>query len=665
MVVMGQIPDNLLGFEASGVVVRCGKDVSTLKIGDKICTLGHGTHRTMFKSKAGFCQKMPEKLSFEQAATLPLVHCTAHHALVNVARARPGQTILIHAAAGGVGQAAIQLSQHLGLEIFATVGSAEKRELIEKVYGIESDHIFSSRDPSFAKGVMRMTKQKGVHCVLNSLSGEMLRQSWRCVADFGSFVEIGMRDILRNAQLDMGVFQRDVSFTSLNLKHVMVDDPALMKDILHCTFENVRNGIIQPVSPVTVYPLSDMEKAFRLLQTGKHRGKIALNWDSDEAVRVISRPRPLRLDANATYLLIGGFGGLGRSLADLLADAGATSLCFISRSGAHSGAAQKLISDLEKRDVRVTAYTCDISDREQLSSLLRESRGLPPIKGAFQCAMVLQDSLFERMSHDQWTRSIRPKVQGSWNLHSLLPEDLDFFIMLSSFAALFGNRSQANYAAGGAYQDALAHYRHGLGRKAVSVDLGVMRDIGVIAEKGSTDYLKEWELPFGMREKEFRALMIEIIAGEAAGDASTGQIIHGLLNRKLVQAAGVRTPFYFSDPRFSRLIGSGTQDGTTTAPMTEAAPLRDRLAHAKNPSEAGELIHDALLARVAKLFQVDVSEIDDGKPLHRYGVDSLVGVEIANWIFQETKVKVSMFDILASISIAEFAKRLAEKRDVK
>lgn len=144
---------------------------------------------------------------------------------------------------------------------------------------------------------------------------------------------------------------------------------------------------------------------------------------------------------------------------------------------------------------------------------LGKKNELPPIKGVFQCAMVLQDSLFETMSHNQWTHSIRPKVQGSWNLHSLLPEDLDFFIMLSSFAALFGNRSP-NYAAGGAYQDALAHYRRTLGRKGVSVDLGIMRDIGAIAEKGSTDYLRKWELPFGTREKEFQALMKGIVAGE-------------------------------------------------------------------------------------------------------------------------------------------------------
>ena len=257
---------------------------------------------------------------------------------------------------------------------------------------------------------------------------------------------------------------------------------------------------------------------------------------------------------------------------------------------------------------------------------------------------------------------LEPKVQGSRNLHSLPPEDLDFFIILSSFTALFGNRSQSNYAAGGAYQDALAHYRDTLGRKAVSVDLGVMRDIGVIAERGSTDYLKEWELPFGMRENEFQALMRGVIAGEVAGDPSTSLIIHDLLNRQLVQTAGVRTPVYFSDPRFSRLIGSGTEDPAAAAPMTETASLRDRLSQAKNPYEAGKLIQNALLARVAKLFQVELSEIDDGKPLHRYGVDSLVEVEIANWVFQETKVKVSMFDILASISIAEFAKRLAEKR---
>ena len=680
MVTMGQIPDSLLGFEASGIVAKCGRNVTQFKVCDKVCTIGHGAHRTIFRNKAIFCQPMPDGLSFEEAATLPLVHCTAFHALKNVARAQPGQTVLIHAAAGGVGQSAIQLAKHLGLEIFATVGSADKRQLIEDIYGVKPDHIFNSRDLSFAKGIMRMTNERGVDCILNSLSGEALRQSWQCIADFGTFVEIGMKDILNNTGLDMRPFLKDASFTFFNLKHIMTDNPALMAETLSDTFNMLHRGVIKPVSPVTVYPISNVENAFRLLQTGKHRGKIALTWDSNDVVPLLRRRiRSLQLDHNATYLLVGGLGGLGRSLARLLADSGALSLCFISRSGSKSQAAQKLMRELENRNVQTHICSCDIANQKALSSTLeRCSSTMPPIKGVFQCAMVLQDSLFERMTHEQWTTSLRPKVQGTWNLHNSIPHNLDFFITLSSFAALFGNRSQSNYAAAGAYQDALAHYRRARGLKAVTVDLGVMRDVGVIAEQGATDYLKEWELPFGMRESEFHALMKMIIASEMTEVKEDGingttinkpptQIIHGLATGETVLDAAVRTPFYFTDPRFSMLAGNGPSSSTNIA-SNSVAPgekgslsIRDQITQSKTLAEAAKAITDALVTRVAKSLQADKSEIDEARSLHSYGVDSLVGVELANWIFRETKVGVSVFDILATVSIANFSRGLAEK----
>ena len=182
MVAMGHIPDSLLGFEASGVITQVGPGVKILGVGDHVCTLGHGAHRSLFRNKAAFTQLIPAGLSFEEAATLPLVHCTAYNALVRIARAEPGQTVLIHAAAGGVGQVAIQIAKHIGMEIFATVGSPGKRKLIQDTYGISDDHIFNSRDVSFAKGIKRMTRGQGVDVVLNSLSGEALRQTWHCIA---------------------------------------------------------------------------------------------------------------------------------------------------------------------------------------------------------------------------------------------------------------------------------------------------------------------------------------------------------------------------------------------------------------------------------------------------------------------------------------------------
>ena len=673
MVVMGQIPDTLLGFEASGVVRRTGRAVIDFKIGDKICALGHGAHRTLFRNKALFCQKMPEGFSFEDAATLPLVHCTAYHALFHIAKPRAGQTILIHAAAGGVGQSAIQLAKHLGLEIFATVGSLEKRELIESLYGVQPDHIFSSRDLSFAKGVMRMTKGRGVDVILNSLSGEALQQSWQCIAAFGTFVEIGMKDILVNTGLEMRPFLQDASFHFFNLKHVMTDDPDLMTRILKGTFENLRRGVVRPVFPVKVYPISEVENAFRLLQTGKHQGKIALKWNSESIVSVVrSKHQELQLDPRATYVLVGGFGGIGRSLSNLLADSGAKSLCFLSRAGPNSQSAQATIKGLEERGINVRAYSCDIGDKIHLSSVLQDfSISAPPIKGVFQCAMSLQDSLFERMSYEQWTTSLRPKVKGSWNLHESLPKNLDFFIMLSSFAAIFGNRSQSNYAAAGAFQDALAHHRRKLGLRAIAIDLGVMRDVGVLAEKGATDYLKEWEKPFGMREQELHTLIKTVLISETGQKSGPSrlpaQIIHGFGNGDMVREAGIRTPFYFDDPRFSILTREGPQTsagGQASDGGAKSASLQEQLKQMASLSDAVTAITSALVARLATSLQVDIHDIDEAQALHRYGVDSLVGIEVSNWVFQQTRVKVSVFDIMASTSIAEFAQSLAEKSEL-
>ena len=673
MVAMGQIPDSLLGFEASGIITRVGDDVTQFQAGDSVCTLGHGSHRTLFRNKAIFCQRTPADISFAEAATLPLVHCTAFYSLVHVARVKPKQSVLIHAAAGGVGQAAIQIAKHFDLEIFATVGSTDKRKLIQEEYGIPDDHIFNSRDLSFEKGVLRMTNGRGVDCIINSLSGEALRRTWRCIAPFGTFIEIGMKDILGNTGLEMRPFLQDATFTFFNLKHVMTANPSLMAEIIEGTFDFLRQGISRPVSPVTVYPVSEVENAFRLMQTGKHRGKIAITWDGKDVVPVLHHAsNTLRLDENATYVLVGGLGGLGRSLSNLLVDLGARNLCFISRSGDQSTSAQKLLQELKQRNVRTNVYRCDIADKDSVAATIAHcSEEMPPIKGLFQCAMVLRDVLFEKMTYTQWTESLRPKVQGSWNLHTLLPKDLDFFVTLSSFAGIFGNRTQSNYAAAGAYQDALAHHRRAQGFKAVTVDLGIMRDVGVIAEHGATDYLKEWEEPFGIRETELHVLIKKIITSELQSSNTRSetqlapQLLTGFATGGTAHMANIRRPFYFDDPRFSMLALTGLS-GTLSSTPSNSGPngtvaLRDLLPHVTSPADAESAMKDALIARVAKSLQTETSEIDEGRPLHSYGVDSLVAVEIANWIFKEIKVSVSVFDILASMPITALAGKVVVK----
>ena len=659
MSVMGQIPDKLLGFDTSGIVRRVGSAVTKFKIDDKVAMYGHGSHRTIHRSKAEFCMLIPDGLSYEQAATIPVVHGTAWYGLVRLARVNKGQSILIHAAAGGVGQAAIQIAKHFEMEIFATVGSEVKRKLLRETYDISDDHILNSRDLSFVKGIKRLTKGRGVDVILNSLSGEALRQTWHCIAPFGTFLEIGIKDILNNTELDMRPFLQDATFGFFNLNHIEKVRPDIMASIIEGAFDFQRRGISRPITPMVVYPISEVENAFRLMQTGKHVGKIALTFGENDVVSLLNAgAAPFHIDQNAAYLLVGGLGGLGRSISTMLVDHGARKLCFLSRSGGMSAESQRLLQDLRARHVQVQAYACDIADEQATAkAITRCSEDLGPVRGVIQCAMLLRDVLYSNMTYREWTESIRPKVQGSWNLHQHL-KDVDFFVVLSSFAGTFGNRGQSNYAAGCAYQDAIAHYRRSMGLHAVTLDLGLMRDVGVLAEKGITGNLAEWEEPYGIRETEFHALLKRAISGDIAGDISP-QVLTGLATGGSAMTAGISTPFYLEDSRFAIMAKTGVRAQSANQKKFTADSTQTLISQATSLQEATEHIIEALVNRVAKMLQTPTSEIDTSRFLHSYGIDSLVAIEIVNWALKELKATLTVIDVMAGVPMTTTAKKIA------
>ena len=275
--------------------------------------------------------------------------------------------------------------------------------------------------------------------------------------------------------------------------------------------------------------------------------------------------------------------------------------------------------------------------------------------------MVLRDTLFVNMTHQQWLEVTRPKVQGSWNLHKRLPE-VDFFISLSSFAAVYGNRGQTNYSAAGAYEDALAHHRRALGQRATTLDLGIMRDIGVLAETGITESLMDWEKPYGIRETEFHALMERAIDDDIHG-TSGAQVITGLATGGSAIAAGIDAPFYLDSKRFSIMALSGTRN-QNSASDSASAPTHSLIAAAESLEEAATAVTNALIKQVAKMLQMLVHEIDVERYLHSYGIDSLVAIELMNWAFKEFKTSVTVFDVLANVPISTFAGKLAAKSTV-
>ena len=289
MISLGQIPFyHDLGIECSGTVTAVGSDVTDISPGDRVCAMTKGAYANFTRAPQHMVAKIPDRLDFTQAASIPVVFCTAHYALSDIAQLSKGESILIHAAAGGVGQAAIMLAQDVKAEVFVTVGSLDKKSLIMQTYGIPESHIFSSRDTSFQQELMTMTNQRGVDVVLNSTAGDILRQSWQCLAPLGRFIEIGKRNLVQNSNLEMDKFLDSVSFSAIDLGVLSDRKPQRFHRVFTDVIQMLDKGRIRLVAPITMFPIAEVQHAMRQMQAGKHTGKVVIEAASDSVVQVCS-----------------------------------------------------------------------------------------------------------------------------------------------------------------------------------------------------------------------------------------------------------------------------------------------------------------------------------------------------------------------------------------
>jgi acyl transferase domain-containing protein/NADPH:quinone reductase-like Zn-dependent oxidoreductase/SAM-dependent methyltransferase len=400
MVAMGQLNESVMGLEGAGVITRLGTDAVErgYSVGDRVLFMSRGlffSSRVMVE--CNMTARLPADMSFQEAASLPIVFVTAYYSLVQVARLQRGQSILIHAAAGGVGQAAIMLAKHLGAEIFATVSGPEKRQLIIDKYGIASDHIFNSRDTSFGPATLAATKGRGVDVVLNSLAGPLLQESFNVLAPLGQFIEIGKRDLEQNNRLEMGPFARHASFSAIDLLRVLEFRPSDISRCLDESMQLLNAKVIAPIQPVTSYPIGDIAKSFRLLQTGRHLGKVVLSTDLQETVPLLPRLDAASFRPDASYLIVGGTGGLGRVTAHWMVSHGVQNLVLMSRSAESSEKAGHIVEELRRDGCRVLPISCDVASAQDLDRalLVCKQEGFPPIRGVIHATLSLHVSDYQ------------------------------------------------------------------------------------------------------------------------------------------------------------------------------------------------------------------------------------------------------------------------------
>jgi NADPH:quinone reductase-like Zn-dependent oxidoreductase/malonyl CoA-acyl carrier protein transacylase len=288
MAAKGLVPLASSGLEASGVVIAVGAKVAGFQAGDRVAAFTQGAFATRARAKASFAFKIPRYISLEAAASLPLAYSTAYYSLVELGRLGEGETVLIHSAAGAVGQAAICVAQMIGAEVFATVGNAEKKRLLLKEYGLQEDHIFYSRNNSFADAIRHATNGQGIDVILNSLTGDGFRESWKCLNKFGRFIEIGKRESGSKARLDVDSMDSNASFISLDMFTLIAERPKIVKRLLADVAQVLKYGKIRPVTPVMQFAISDVEAALKAQQTGNMMGKLVVVPRATDVVKVRS-----------------------------------------------------------------------------------------------------------------------------------------------------------------------------------------------------------------------------------------------------------------------------------------------------------------------------------------------------------------------------------------
>ncbi|KAI1425063.1 polyketide synthase [Xylaria sp. FL1777] len=676
-VMLGKINETPVGLEAAGIVTRVGSGVTRFKEGDRVFGFAfRGAFSTHVRGLDGTIAHIPENLSFADAAIIPIVYTTAYTCLYDIGdlgkRTSRGQktTVLVHAAAGGVGQAVIQLAQREGAEVFATVGSLEKRDFLEKTYGLPRDHIFSSRDLTFKTGLMRMTKGRGVDIVINSLAGEMLRASWECVAPFGRFAEIGLSDIESRARISMGTFARGVRFEAVELNYMQQNDMGRLEDLFQRTIDSVLG--LSRATPITTYPISKIQDALRHMQSGKHIGKLVVEPHEDDVVPVLQRPRPLaKFSPDATYVVSGGFGGLGQKIIRWMVDLGVRNLIVTSRSGAVDKSAQALVADLQREGVTVAAPACDITDESAVEKAISSCLStMPPVRGCIQASMILNDNKFSEMTIDQWHRALKVKVSGTWNLWKTLSsknvdKSLDFFVMLSSMATTIGNPGQANYAAGNSYQGALARQLSSQGHNVVALDVPMMSDAGMVATKPA---LMEYFFSIGWSHMNTQELIAVIdyhcrpLGKDEKMSAERAVVVPRLWLPRYSAAEGALQPAWQHEPRFNHMVVHNMSgDAANAKKGSGKGSTAALLSAAKTPQEAEGIVLEALLEKLTKVLSVDLAELDPARPMHAYGVDSLVAVELRTWITKEIGSDVSVFEMTSGQQIGQLAATAAGK----
>lgn len=636
-----------LGLEFAGRVVDVGEGVDRYRPGDRVMGMGKGYLRRFAKTSASTLMRVPDRITLQDAATLPVAYLTAHYALARLGRLEAGESVLVHLASGGVGLAAINVARHLGAEVLATAGTEAKRSHLR---GLGIAHVMNSRGLDFARQTRDATGGRGVDVVLNALSGAGIDKSLEALAPFGRVVEIGKRDLAADKPIGLKSLYHNNSYCVVDLSTLPMLKPALFERLLAEVEALVAQGVYLPLT-ATRYPLTETAEAVRCLSRAQHIGKVIVDVAANPVVTVErDTARPIRFDRNASYLVTGGLKGFGAKIGNWLSEQGAGRVILANRSGQPDAATAALIRAMRARGTEVVTAALDVTDPASVRGVVAaHGTGERPLRGIFHAAAVIEDGFVTQLNAGMITRVLGPKVAGAVNLAQAATDAglvLDHFTCFSSIAQLIGSPGQGNYTAANSVLNAFAEYRRARGLSGNSVAWGMIGGSGFVSRsEAMTNYLDS----MGIRP---------------VADADASAALGTLLRAESPYAAFAKVdwatitrafPSVAANPKLASMLEASARGGSRIQSELTSRPR----------AEWEGILSTLIRTEVARVLKVDAAGIPVDQKLTELGLDSLSSFELKNRIEAKVEVSIPVARFLQAPTITGLSRLVASAFEVK
>ncbi|MFX0575234.1 type I polyketide synthase [Nocardia nepalensis] len=636
-----------LGMDGFGVVERVGPGVTEVVPGDRmsVCAADLVRRHVTLRPDEGATLRMdvaPEHEIDPCHCSSVLPFLTAEFALGELARVRPGETVLVHGAAGGMGMAAVQVAIRLGAKVIATA-SSEQRRAVARAMG--AHEVVGSRSIGFVDDVLRLTDGRGADVVYNSAPGEILQQNLRVAAEFGRIVEIGKADIYGDGTIDLRPFDRNLSFFAVDMDRALAVKPELVRRAARHAMDALDDGTYTYL-PYTAYPLDRTAEAFETVVRAKQIGRVVLDLRADRPNVLAQRPT-LRIDPAASYLVTGGFGAFGLATARWLVRAGARQLVLVGRSGATSEEAIAAVDEFTGQGVHVAQERVDVADYDAVAGLIDRIQGSGhPLRGVFHAAGVVNNLEVSQITAESLAEIFGPKVAGAVHLDDAITVagiELDMFVLYSSASSVVGISPQLGYAAANSVLDTLSAARRARGAAALTVNWGFMSGGGMADYDAVTRYAEmagyrsvEMDAATDLLAECLRLDLPQVVLFDV--DWAQWAVAH---------RASTRTP------RFAEQVAAAG-GGASGAGALRAEILR------LGVEQRGEVVAYLLAEQLAAVLGVDAETVDLDTPLPELGMDSLMGMEFGARVVQVLGTQLSVLAVIG-LTLHGLGARIAEQ----